>query len=201
MPTSIIRQRRIHVHAYALLSPRSCWRACRAVRAYRADPEAPRMAAAARSRTTGIGPSWSKSAAATAFSNTAAVETFRGGAIQAAPCFTYCANAQNGARPRLSTTGCGFRTSVRRSRSSQGTMSGSSVAGNLYLAGGALQRRGTASPGGLSATSGQAGELLGNSGLHQDVGRCAAKRSPFGAALCQAERAARRGVDSSSRNR
>ena len=60
------------------------------------------------------------------FSNTATV-TVSGGAFSGT-LFTYCANAQTGAT-RLSTTGCGSDISETVSIQ-QGTMSGSSVAGN-----------------------------------------------------------------------
>jgi hypothetical protein len=90
------------------------------------------------------------------FSNTAAV-IVSGGAFSGT-LFTYCANAQTGAT-RLSTTGCGSDISETVSIQ-QGTMSGSSVAGNLFLAGGACNG-GNGFSGGLSATSGQAGSFWG----------------------------------------
>ncbi len=90
------------------------------------------------------------------FSNTATV-TVSGGAFSGT-LFTYCTNAQSGAT-RLSTTGCGSDISETVSIQ-QGTMSGSSVAGNLFLAGGACNG-GNGFSGGLSATSGQAGSFWG----------------------------------------
>jgi hypothetical protein len=90
------------------------------------------------------------------FSNTATV-TVSGSAFSGT-LFTYCANAQTGAT-RLSTTGCGSDISETVSIQ-QGTMSGSSVAGNLFLTGGACNG-GNGFSGGLSAASGQAGSFWG----------------------------------------
>ena len=90
------------------------------------------------------------------FTNTATV-TVSGGAFSGT-LFTYCANAQNGAT-RLSTTGCGADISETVSIQ-QGTMSGSSVGGNLFLSGGACNG-GNGFSGGLSATSAQAGSFWG----------------------------------------
>ena len=90
------------------------------------------------------------------FTNTATV-IVSGGAFSGT-LFTYCANAQTGAT-RLSTTGCGSDITETVSIQ-QGTMSGSSVVGNLFLSGGACSG-GNGFSGGLSATSGQAGSFWG----------------------------------------
>jgi hypothetical protein len=89
------------------------------------------------------------------FSDTVTM-TVSGGAFSGT-LFTYCANAQTGAT-RLSITGCGSDISETVSIQ-QGTMSGSSVAGNLFLAGACSGGNGFS--GGLSATSGQAGSFWG----------------------------------------
>ena len=91
------------------------------------------------------------------FSNTSTV-TVSGGAFSGT-LFTYCANAQTGAT-RLSTTGCGSDISETVSIQ-QGTMSGSSVGGNLFLTGSACNG-GNGFSGSLSATSGQAGSFWGS---------------------------------------
>ncbi len=90
------------------------------------------------------------------FSNTSTV-TVSGGTFSGM-LFTYCANAQTGAT-RLSTTGCGSDQSETVSIQ-QGTMSGSRVDGNLFLAGTACNG-GNGFSGSLSATSGQAGSFWG----------------------------------------
>jgi hypothetical protein len=90
------------------------------------------------------------------FSNTATV-TVSGGTFSGT-LFTYCAVAQTGAT-RLSTTGCGSDIAETVSIQ-QGTMTGSSVSGNLFLTGGACSG-GNGFSGGLSATSGQAGSFWG----------------------------------------
>ncbi len=91
------------------------------------------------------------------FSNTSTV-TVSCGAFSGT-LFTYCANAQTGAT-RLSTTGCGSDISETVSIQ-QGTMSGSSVGGNLFLTGSACNG-GNGFSGSLSATSGQAGSFWGS---------------------------------------
>jgi len=154
MPTSIIRSGGfIHVHAYALR------RRDPAGELRRFGDRRTRGLFGCRRGSVSYDGNWSVLVQINScyiFSNTATV-TVSGGAFSGT-LFTYCANAQTGAT-RLSTTGCGSDISETVSIQ-QGTMSGSSVAGNLFLAGGACNG-GNGFSGGLSATSGQAGSFWG----------------------------------------